>query len=215
MTDIRRQIDEDVLAGAAVRMSVSAARKKYGSRLTIACLGATPKEPGSEVVRILYDGTNGVHTNNRIRVRDRARCPMIEDLEALLREIEDAGEGEAHFLIVYDISKAHRLIPVREADWGLQAFQLSGKPEDEDEVVMYCCGTFGIVSAAYWWARVSAAMVRLLRYCVGLYWAIWHLLYADDGLGIAKGNRCRESFMLLFLILETFGFPVAWHKVRA
>ena len=215
MADIRRQVDEDVLAGAAVRMSVAAAKLKYGNRLTIACLGAVPKEPGSEIVRILYDGTNGVHTNNRIRVRDRARCPMIEHLEALLREVEDSGCGDSHFVIVYDIAKAHRLVPVREADWGLQAFQLAGREEDKDEVVMYCCGTFGIASAAYWWARVSAAMVRLLHYCLGLHWAIWHLLYADDGLGIAKGSSCRESFMLLFLILETFGFPVAWRKVRA
>ena len=215
MNDIRRQIEDDIVAGAAVRMSVTAARKKYGSRLTIACLGAVPKEPGSEIVRILYDGTNTVHTNNRIRVRDQARSPMIEDLEAMLREIEDSGTGESHFVIAYDISKAHRLVPVREADWGLQAFQLSGKPGDEDEVIMYCCGTFGIASAAYWWARVSAAMVRLLHYCLGLFWAIWHLLYSDDGLGMAKGSRAREAFMLMFLILETFGFPVAWHKVRA
>ena len=215
MDDIRRQIVEDVTAGAAVRMSVTAAKKKYGSRLTISCLGAVLKEPGSEAVRILYDGTNGVHTNNRIRVRDRARCPMIEDLEALLREVEDAGDGETHFVIVYDIAKAHRLVPVREEDWGLQAFQLSGKPEDNDEVIMYSCGAFGIASAAYWWARVSAAMVRLLHYCLGLLWAVWHLLYADDGLAIARGGKCRESFMLMFLILETYGFPVAWHKVKA
>ncbi len=93
---------------------------------------------------------------------------MIEDLEALLREVEEAGDGELHFVIVYDISKAHRLVPVREADWGLQAFQLTGRPEDSDEVIMYSCGTFGIASAAYWWARVSAAMVLLLLFCLGL-----------------------------------------------
>ena len=163
MEDIRRQVVEDVTAGAAVRMSVAAATRKYGSRLSISCLGAVLKEPGSEVVRILYDDTNGVHTNNRIRVRDRARCLMIEDLEALLREVEDAGDGGMRFVVVYDIAKAHRLVPVREEDWGLQAFQLTGKPEDCDEGIMYSCGTFGIASAAYWWARVSVAMVRLLH----------------------------------------------------
>ena len=45
------------------------------------------------MVRILYDGTNGAHANSKIRVRDRTRCPMIEDLEAMMREIEEAGEG--------------------------------------------------------------------------------------------------------------------------
>ena len=136
-------------------MSVAAAKKKYGSWLTISSLGAVLKEPGSEVVRIWHEGTNGVHTNNRIRGRDRTRCPRIEDLETLLSEVEDAGGSDTHFVVVYDIAKAHRLVPVREKDWGRQAFQLTGRPEDSDEVIMYSGGTFGIASAAYWWARVS------------------------------------------------------------
>ena len=215
LEDIRRQIVEDVTAGAAVRMSVAAAKRKYGSRLTISCLGAVLKEPGSEVVRILFDGTNGVHTNDRIRVRNRAHCPMIEDLEAQLRELEDAGGGEQHFVVVYDISKAHRLGPVREADWALQTFRLTGRPKDSVEGSMYSCGTFGGTSAAHWWARVSAAMVRLLHCGLGPLWALWHLLFAEDGLAITRGSKCRESFRLMFLILETYGFPGPWHKVRA
>ena len=128
------------------------------------------KEPGSEVVRIWLDGTKGVHTNNGIRVRDRTRCQRIKELETLLREVEDAGGSDTHFVIVYDIAKAHRLVPVREKDWGLLAFQLTGRPEDSDEVIRYSWGTFGIASAAYWWARVSDAMVRLLHYSLGLLW---------------------------------------------
>ena len=63
---------------------------------------------------------------------------------------------------------------------------------------MYSGGTFGIASAAYWWARVSAAMVRLLHCCLGPLWALWHLLYADDGLAITRGSKGREAFMLMF-----------------
>ena len=97
-------------------MSVAAAKKKGGNRLTISSLGTVWKEPGSEVVRIWLDGTNGVHANNGIRVRDRTRCPRIEDLETLLSEVEDAGGSDTHFVGVYDIAKAHRLVPVRERD---------------------------------------------------------------------------------------------------
>ena len=32
---------------------------------------------------------------------------------------------------------------------------------------------------------------------------------------MTRGSKGRESFMLMVLILETFGFPVAWHKVKA
>ena len=42
-----------------------------------------------------------------------------------------------------------------------------------------------------------------------------HFLYTEDGLARTQGSKCRETFMLMFLIFETFGFPVAWHKVKA
>ena len=32
----------------------------------------------------------------------------------------------------------------------------------------------------------------------GLLWAVWHLLYADDGLAIARGGKCRESCLLMW-----------------
>ena len=31
------------------------------------------------------------------------------------------------FSVLYDIARAHRLIPVREEDWGLQAFRMPGE----------------------------------------------------------------------------------------
>ena len=76
--------------GLIVKMSNQEARKKYGNRLTIASLGATPKDSkdklgGDTVVRVLYDGTHGVLTNHRIRVRDRQRFPAVDDLETAWR----------------------------------------------------------------------------------------------------------------------------------
>ena len=65
MGDIRRQVEEDILAGAAVRMSVAAAKEKYGNRLTIASLGAVPRSQvrkgyaSSTVARIKFTRTAG------------------------------------------------------------------------------------------------------------------------------------------------------------
>ncbi|CAE8725125.1 unnamed protein product [Polarella glacialis] len=208
--DIRRQVDLDVKAGAALRMEKKVAKEKYGDWLTVAALGAIVKEPGSEEVRILYDGTNKVGTNNRIRVMDRMRVPGIGDLDAMLRQARD-DEGAPRLGMVFDIAKAHRLIPVREEDWGLQAFALD---DDPDHLYLYTTGTFGIASAAYWWSRVSGGIVRLVHYILGKLFFVWMLLYADDGLVLGGGNHQKQSLLLLFLILEVFDVPVSWKKVK-
>ncbi|CAE8719608.1 unnamed protein product [Polarella glacialis] len=208
--DVRRQVDLDVKAGAALRMEKKVAKEKYGDRLTVAALGAIVKEPGSEEVRILYDGTNKVGTNNRIRVMDRMRFPGIGDLDAMLRQARD-DEGAPRLGMVFDIAKAHRLIPVREEDWGLQAFALD---DDPDHLYLYTTGTFGIASAAYWWSRVSGGIVRLVHYILGKLFFVWMLLYADDGLVLGGGNSQKPSLLLLFLILEVFDVPVSWKKVK-
>lgn len=60
-------------------------------------------------------------------------------------ELETAEERCS---LVYDVKRAHKLIPVREEDWGLQAFRLPGERKDEG-VYVHARGTFGIASAAY------------------------------------------------------------------
>ena len=157
----------------------------------------------------MLDGTNGSDTNRRIRVRDRMRFPGPGDLESLLRESK--GTGKLMFAWVYDFHNAHRLVPVMEKDWGLQAFRLEDLP---DEVYAYVCGTFGIASAAYWWSRVAASVVRVMRYLLGADRAIFHLLYADDGLGMCDASHCVESMLLPFLIFDVLEVPMAWKKVR-
>ena len=56
-----------------------------------------------------------------------------------------------------DVTKAHRGIKVRKEDWGYQACRL--RP---GTVWLNKVGTYGMGSAAYYWARFSAgAQVRL------------------------------------------------------
>ena len=149
-------------------------------------------------------------------MRDRTRCPRIEDLETLLREVEDVGSSDTHCVIVDDIAKSHRLVPVRERDWGLQAFQLTGRPEDSDEVIMYSVAPSvsplrpigGRGSPMRWCACYTIAWVSF-----GRYGASSTRMTAGDSAMREKG---WESFtLMLVLILETYGFPVAWHKVKA
>ena len=89
MEDVRRQVAEGLQRGAVVALSKEEALRKYGGQLAVAALSAVPKEAGSSAVRIIHDATHHVEVNPRIRVRDRLRSPMIDDLEGVLRQLRD------------------------------------------------------------------------------------------------------------------------------
>ena len=136
----------------------------------MAALGAVLKELGSSVVRVVHDGSYSVDVNvHRIKVLDRMRFPMIDDAAGILlqveKEVEDLG-GTARISLLYDISRARKLIPVDERDWGYQAFKLPGG-KYERKVFLHTRGTFGIASAAYWWQRLAACIVRLCHRLAG------------------------------------------------
>ena len=54
----------------------------------------------------------------------KVRCQTAADIKAWLAE--QASEGGPHFGLVYDVSHAHRQIPVVPSDWGRLACQLKG-----------------------------------------------------------------------------------------
>lgn len=153
--DIARQVKEEVERGSIVSMSLKEAEEAFKGRLAIAALGAVPKEQGSSVVRIVHDGSYSVDVNHRIKVRDRMRFPTIDDAAGVLLHLEDQVQengGLARFSMLYDVARAHKLLPVKKSDWGFQAFRLPGSEEEaEDRVFLHTRGTFGIASAAYWW----------------------------------------------------------------
>ena len=178
--DIRRQVMEEVDMGSIKKYGENEARAKFKERLAIAALGAVPKELGSDRVRLIHDGSYSVDINRRIKVRDRMRFPLCDDAAAVLVEIEEevARSKAARFALLYDISRAHKLIPVLERDWGLQAFRLPGAADEQ--VYVHTRGTFGVASAAYYWQRVAACMVRLCHRLAGSSLGVYHLLFADD-----------------------------------
>ena len=130
-------------------------------------MGAIEKKNGTGDVRVIHDGTHGVLVNNKIRVRDRMRFPVVGDIQSVLHEA--SAERCGHFMILYDIRKAHRTIPVREGDWGYQACRVDGQRTADGRPTVWLnkVGTFGISSAAYWFGRVAGAVLRLGHYVAG------------------------------------------------
>ena len=213
--DIARQVLHEVEIGTIVRMMEHEARRKYKGRLAVAALGAVPKELGTKKVRLIHDGTYSVDVNRRIRVRDRMRFPLIDDATAVLRQVEhelDGSQGAIRFSVLYDIARAHKLIPVDEEDWGLQAFRLPG--DKSGDIFVRTRGTFGVASAAYWFGRAISVAVRCVHRLLGRRYGLLHLIYADDGWLTATGREFWKKILMWFFTFELLEIPVTWSKVR-
>ena len=214
--DIVRQVMEEVEKGTIIHMSMGEAKAKFKGKIAVAALGAVPKELGSSVVRIVHDGSYSVDVNHRIKVLDRMRFPTIDDAGGLLSHLEDemeASGGGARVSVLYDVARAHKLIPIREEDWGYQAFQLPGE-EHKDKVFVHTRGTFGIASAAYWWQRLAAGIVRLCHRLGGKALGLLHLLFADDGWLVSYGEFFWRRVLFWFFCLDLIEVPISWKKVR-
>ena len=119
-----------------VEMSDEEALKKYGNDLYLAGFGVVEEK---DKVRIVHDGTHGVGVNNRIKVRDQVKSPTAGEIRSLMREKHGQRRGVKQFLLMDDVSKAHRRVKVREQDWGCQACRLH-----PGKVWVSCVGTYGI-----------------------------------------------------------------------
>ena len=108
---IEEQFAKEISLGAMIEMPLEEAQSRFGESLSIASLGAIPKADDS--VRVVHDGSNGQRVNDRIKVRDAQSTPTGADLSTALEELPGA-----YFSITGDISRAHRLVLVRSADWG-------------------------------------------------------------------------------------------------
>ena len=193
-----------------MRMTETEARKKYGSNLVVAALGAQVKsgalESGDLVVRLLFDGTHGVPVNRNIRVRDQDKAPAAPDVKHVVRQLAQRAGRKCGFKV--DVKDAHRLIPIDPTDWHL----LACRNKQGDKLYINVTGTFGVASAAYWWSRVATATVLRAHYLLGHELASWLLLVADDLALMFHHGRMRESVLLILVYLRIMGFPLSWKK---
>ena len=138
-------------------------------------------------VRTLTDGTHHVFVNNRIRCRDKLRCPGPREKFFLLDHFRK--RGNIAFSLLSDISSAHRLVKIRKEEWGLLACEL----DNPEERWLNTVGTFGFSSAAYWFSRLMSGMLRFAYILLGKECTLDMLLYADDLEAIAETLGERRS----------------------
>ena len=198
-------------------MSEEAARAQFGDRIAVAAVGTVHKgwdDLGAEDFRLIHDATHGVLVNQKIKVRDVDEAPSAKDLKRLQAA---KSRRKSHIKgLAADAKHAHKLVLVRPTDWGLQSCRAS----DKDPLFVNSRGTYGLSSAAYWWGRLGACLVRLAHYVVGTSTDqgspgdLWLTRFADDFDIEAEGDHFPVVIFLVLLAWSVLGVPVAWPKCR-
>ena len=202
---LEEKFREDEKKGMMFCSTIGVLKKKYPDQpILIAAMGAIEKPDGG--VRPLHDGTHYVQVNNNIKFQDQLQYPGPQDAAALLRETSESRES--YFVLGADISAAHRLVKIREADW-----HLLGCKSDSDAQTIWInkVGTFGVSSAAYWWTRLFGCVGRFVSRLL-LQMAVLQLIYVDDLQLVTLG---KDKFVALWMALasyEALGTPFAYHK---
>ena len=191
----------------ALKMSESEACLRY-PHVVVAFLGAMRKEkPGGLIsARVLFDGSNGIPVNRRIRIRHPERSPVASDLKRFTQE--KARRGEQTFSLTAHVTEAHRQVPVDKGDWHLLGCQV----EAGGDVYIDTVGTLGVASASYNWSRVAASVGRITQHISGRSATTWHQLVADDFHLEAGGCRYRAALISFFVLCATAGIPLSWGK---
>ncbi len=208
---MERQLEELVASGKAGKMTEEEVRTRWPDAV-VASLGALTqiKPDGTSKTRMLFDGTFGSGLNPRIRVRDKDRGPATADIKKVLGL--QAMTKRRTLGITADVRDAHREIPVREADWKFQVCRAHPPPSS---CYYLRCGVFGIASAAYWWGRLAAGLLRVLHHLGDPTLEGWLLLVADD-FKIESTSTTPEISILFYLwVLVLLGVPLQWHKTKA
>ena len=122
----------------------------------------------------------------------------------------DRESKEAVFAISADIAQAHRRVRVRKSDWPKLGCRASSSAR---AIWLNKVGTFGISSAAYWWARlfvlVGRWVLRLMLTSFNL-----QMVYVDHLHLLTAGAQKFLNLWVILVAYEVIGTPFAYHKFK-
>ncbi|CAK9111088.1 unnamed protein product [Durusdinium trenchii] len=202
-------LEQEVAEGLMVKMSEEDFIRKFGDNRAVAALAVLVEDEITGKRRVIHDGTHGVMVNHKIRRQDKVRMPGPREKRALLEGYEE--ERAVVLSLVGDFAKAHRRFKYMEEEQGFLACKASTHSK---VVYVNQVGTFGIASTPYWWARLSAALMRAVYWILGEAFPNDMLLYADDLEVLAVGRVGRIGGVLAYATMAAFGAPFKWAKQR-
>ncbi|CAE6925361.1 unnamed protein product [Symbiodinium sp. CCMP2592] len=188
---------KDEAEGRMFPLSLAEAKARFpGPALRIAAQAVIPK-PDHEF-RVVHDGTHGVHVNNEIVMLDRLESPGPREISSI-QKLGMVAEEKVLFGLVGDVKKAHRRYLHHPEHWGLYRLNRTG--------------TFGIASAAYWFARLIGLVGRLsLRVMLQAF--VFMLIYADDLHLLSGGSDRWLNLWMSLALLCMQGTPFSEKKWR-
>lgn len=201
---VQKQFDEEVAEGMMGCLPLEEFKSTFTDGYAISALSVLEER---DKLRVLHDATHVTRVNFKIKTRDKLRTPGPREKAFLLNGYK--ARKRIAVSLLGDFSKAHRRVKVRERDWGWQGCTLDG-------IMVYYnrVGTFGVGSAAYWWQRLGAILVRLIFILLGPNLPLDTLLFADDLEMVAEHPGERLSILVAIVVLLSVGAPMKWSKFR-
>ena len=138
-----------------MQADISAGFARYGNRCAAGRLGLVKKE-GKEP-RLVGDCSIS-HANHMCRIPERIELPTLHDVAQFVSRCPQML-WQAFSL---DVAKARKRIRVRPSERGLSLFAAIDE-RGEEHWFQYNTTHFGCSWAAYRWARVAAAFMRILH----------------------------------------------------
>ena len=207
---LRKQFAEEEELGHMFTIEYGQAKRRW-KEVRISAQAAIEKSDST--FRIVHDGTHGVNVNNHIKMVNLQRFPTAAEQRALMTESSELRPG-VHFCLQADVSKAHRRFLHKESDLGLLCCRADSKTLTDNSILhVNRVGTFGIVSASFWWGRLCSAIGRLVLTVMGRQW-FWILMFADDSRTQAHGPEKFTMLALSLFIWVIVGTPFSWKKVK-
>ncbi|CAK9107239.1 unnamed protein product, partial [Durusdinium trenchii] len=206
---LTEHLEQEVAEGLMTKMGEETFVATYGEDRAVAALAVLVEDEVTGKKRVIHDGTHGVMVNHKIRCRDKVRMPGPREKRTLLEEYE--AEQKTVLSLVGDFAKAHRRFKYAVEEQGFLACKASS---GSNIVYVNKVGTFGIASTPYWWARLSAALMRLVYWVLGEGFPNDMLLYADDLEVLTVGREGRVGGVLAYALIAALGAPFKWAKQR-
>jgi hypothetical protein len=205
---VRQHLEEEVAEGLMEKITEKDLQSTFGENVAIASL-AVIHDQVSDKRRLVHDATHKVKVNHRIKCRDKLRMPGPREKFFILKRFRDLKL--VPFSLIADVSKAHRRVRHKRQEHGLLACKVD---EADDHVFVNRVGTFGVSSAAYWWTRLFATVLRVSHYLLSYEESLEVLTYADDVELIAASPAERQGATKFLSFLTALGTPFKWEKLR-
>ena len=71
-SQVEKLFQEEAVAGWMEEVTDEEARRRHGERV---CIGSLAVKDEKTKIRVVHDGSHGVHVNHRIKTRDQVRMP--------------------------------------------------------------------------------------------------------------------------------------------